>query len=88
MRYRVLHDGRRQVLNIVLPGDFIGFPGCFFDSALYSIATLSEAVVSAIPFACLPPSVFSDIYRKSADTPPPRRRRRMARRAGHMIIAI
>jgi hypothetical protein len=64
MRYRVLHDGRRQVLNIVLPGDFIGFPGCFFDSALYSIATLSEAVVSAIPFACLPPSVFSDIYRK------------------------
>lgn len=83
MRYRVLHDGRRQVLNIVLPGDFIGFPGCFFDSALYSIATLSEAVVSAIPFACLPPSVFSDIYRKSADAPPPRRRRRMARRRSY-----
>src|SRR5712691_129477 len=29
IRYRVLHDGRRQVLNIVLPGDFIGFPACF-----------------------------------------------------------
>src|SRR6516162_11140738 len=27
IRYRVLHDGRRQVLNITLPGDFIGFPG-------------------------------------------------------------
>jgi len=53
MRYRVLHDGRRQVLNIVLPGDFIGFPGCFFDTALYSIAALSETVVSAIPFAHL-----------------------------------
>jgi len=53
MRYRVLHDGRRQVLNIVLPGDFIGFPGCFFDSALYSITALSETVVSAIPFAQL-----------------------------------
>jgi CRP-like cAMP-binding protein len=53
MRYRVLHDGRRQVLNIVLPGDFIGFPGCFFDRALYSIAALSETVVSAIPFAHL-----------------------------------
>jgi CRP-like cAMP-binding protein len=53
MRYRVLHDGRRQVLNIVLPGDFIGFPGCFFDTALYSIAALSETVVSAIAFAHL-----------------------------------
>jgi CRP-like cAMP-binding protein len=51
MRYRVLHDGRRQVLNIIFPGDFIGFPGCFFDRALYSIAALSETVVSAIPFA-------------------------------------
>jgi CRP-like cAMP-binding protein len=26
IRYRVLHHGRRQVLNIALPGDFIGFP--------------------------------------------------------------
>jgi CRP-like cAMP-binding protein len=51
MRYRVLHDGRRQVLNIIFPGDFIGFPGCFFDRALYSITALSETVVSAIPFA-------------------------------------
>jgi CRP-like cAMP-binding protein len=53
MRYRVLHDGRRQVLNIVLPGDFIGFPGCFFDAALYSIGALTEAVVSAVPFSRL-----------------------------------
>ena len=51
MRYRVLRDGRRQVLNIIFPGDFIGFPGCFFDRALYSVAALSETVVSAIPFA-------------------------------------
>jgi CRP-like cAMP-binding protein len=50
IRYRVLHDGRRQVLNIVLPGDFIGFPGCFFESALYSITALSEAIVSFVPF--------------------------------------
>src|SRR5579862_868468 len=50
IRYRVLHDGRRQILNIVLPGDFIGFPGCFFDSALYSITALSDSVVSLVPF--------------------------------------
>jgi len=50
LRYRVLNDGRRQVLNIVLPGDFIGFPGCFFEGALYSISALSDCVVSPVSF--------------------------------------
>jgi CRP-like cAMP-binding protein len=53
IRYRVLRDGRRQVLNIVLPGDFIGFPGCFFESALYSVTALSDATVSSLSFAAL-----------------------------------
>ena len=53
IRYRVLHDGRRQVLNITLPGDFIGFPGCFFENALYSITALTDCVVSSIPFVQL-----------------------------------
>jgi CRP-like cAMP-binding protein len=53
IRYRVLRDGRRQVLNIVLPGDFIGFPGCFFESALYSVTALTDAVVSSVPFTVL-----------------------------------
>lgn len=52
LRYRLLNDGRRQVLNIVLPGEFIGFPGCFFEGALYSISALSDCVVSPVPFAC------------------------------------
>ena len=53
LRYRVLQDGRRQVLNIILPGDFIGFPGCFFESALYSIAALGDCTVSPVPFSRL-----------------------------------
>jgi len=53
LRYRVLRDGRRQVLNIVLPGDFIGFPGCFFESALYSVTALTDAVVSSVPLTML-----------------------------------
>src|SRR5919201_7142096 len=28
LRSRVLHDGRRQILNIAIPGDVIGFPAC------------------------------------------------------------
>jgi CRP-like cAMP-binding protein len=51
LRYRVLQDGRRQILNIVLPGDFIGFPGCFFESALYSIGALTDCTVSPVSFA-------------------------------------
>ena len=50
VRYRILRDGRRQVLDIVLPGDFIGFPGCFFERALYSISALSDTAVSRLPF--------------------------------------
>jgi CRP-like cAMP-binding protein len=53
IRYRILRDGRRQVLNITLPGDFIGFPGCFFENALYSITALTDCIVSAIPFGQL-----------------------------------
>jgi CRP-like cAMP-binding protein len=53
IRYRVLRDGRRQILNIALPGDFVGFPACFFDTALYSITALTDAVVSSVPFARL-----------------------------------
>ena len=51
LRYRVLQDGRRQILNIILPGDFIGFPGCFFESALYSISALTDCTVSPVSFA-------------------------------------
>jgi CRP-like cAMP-binding protein len=53
LRCRILHDGRRQVLNIALPGDFVGFPACFFESALYSIPALTDCVISPIPFAML-----------------------------------
>jgi len=53
LRYRVLNDGRRQVLSIVLPGDFIGYPGCFFEGALYSISALNDCIVSAVPFGRL-----------------------------------
>jgi len=53
IRYRVLHDGRRQILNVVLPGDFVGFPACFFETALYSITAITAAAVAAIPFTRL-----------------------------------
>jgi CRP-like cAMP-binding protein len=53
IRYRILHDGRRQILNIALPGDFVGFPACFFERALYPISALTDAAVASIPFNLL-----------------------------------
>jgi CRP-like cAMP-binding protein len=53
IRYRVSHDGRRQILNIVLPGDFIGFPACFFETALFSVAALTDTRVSSVPMSRL-----------------------------------
>lgn len=50
IRYKVLHDGRRHVLNLLLPGDLIGLPGCMFQSSLYSISGLTDVVVCPLSF--------------------------------------
>jgi len=49
MRYRILRDGRRQIINLAVPGDFAGMPGCLYENALYSIRALTEAQVETIP---------------------------------------
>lgn len=48
IRYRILRSGQRQVVNVVVPGDITGAPSCFFDSALYSVRTLTNAVVASV----------------------------------------
>ena len=53
VRCRVVSSGGRQILNVALPGDFIGFPGCFFESALYSVTAITDTVVSTISYARL-----------------------------------
>jgi CRP-like cAMP-binding protein len=53
IRYRILRDGQRQILNFVLPGDFIGVRSCFFESALYSTKTLTDTAIAVVPLARL-----------------------------------
>lgn len=53
IRYRILHDGRRQIINILIPGDLVGVLGQFMESSLYSTKALTEMSVSAVPFARL-----------------------------------
>jgi CRP-like cAMP-binding protein len=50
IRYRVLHDGRRQIVNIALPGDIVGILGPFIETSLYSTKSLTETIVATIPF--------------------------------------
>jgi CRP-like cAMP-binding protein len=49
IRYRILRDGQRQILGVLLPGDFAGVVSCHFDSAPYTIKTLTQTTFAPIP---------------------------------------
>jgi CRP-like cAMP-binding protein len=40
-RYKLLRNGKRQIINIILPGDVVGIPGSFLERARYSVVALS-----------------------------------------------
>jgi CRP-like cAMP-binding protein len=42
IRYRLLRNGKRQILNVILPGDIVGFPVSFFDRSIYSVVALTD----------------------------------------------
>jgi CRP-like cAMP-binding protein len=47
--YRLVRDGQRQIIKLLLPGDFAGVTNCRFESALYSIETVTRTTFSPIP---------------------------------------
>jgi CRP-like cAMP-binding protein len=49
IRYRILRDGQRQIVDLALPGDFTGVPSCFYNDALYTIKALTNATVATVP---------------------------------------
>jgi CRP-like cAMP-binding protein len=49
IRYRILRDGQRQIINFLLPGDFADVTSCRFESALFSVKTLTHAAIAPIP---------------------------------------
>jgi len=44
-RYKLLSDGRRQILNYCFPGDFIGLQGSVMQEMQHSIEALSDMVL-------------------------------------------
>ena len=48
-RYKMLPDGRRQILNFALPGDFIGLQGSVFDEMQHSVEALTDMILCIFP---------------------------------------
>jgi CRP-like cAMP-binding protein len=49
-RYKILHDGSRQIIDFILPGQIFGLQACLFHKSLYSVATITETSLSMLPF--------------------------------------
>lgn len=66
-RYKMLEDGRRQILNYVLPGDLIGLQGSLMREMSHSIEALSPMILCVFQRDKLPtlfgnfPSLAYDI---------------------------
>ena len=48
-RFKTMPDGRRQILNILLPGDLIGLQGAMFEAAAYGVEALTEVEICVLP---------------------------------------
>jgi CRP-like cAMP-binding protein len=42
VRYKLLRNGKRQILNVILPGDVVGLPGSFYERAVYSVTAITD----------------------------------------------
>jgi CRP-like cAMP-binding protein len=59
VRYKLLHNGGRQLVSIVLPGDIIEFPACFFKRAVFSAMAIRKMSLHYIPLRA-----FADLCRQ------------------------
>lgn len=53
-RYKLLPDGRRQILNYVLPGDLIGLQGSMLEEMQHSVEALSSMLLCVFQREQLP----------------------------------
>ena len=48
-RFKTLPDGRRQILNFLLPGDLLGLQAAMFDAAQHGIEALTDVQICMLP---------------------------------------
>lgn len=41
-RYKLLRNGKRQIVDVIVPGDIIGMPGSFLDRSAYSVVAITD----------------------------------------------
>lgn len=62
IRYKLLHNGKRQIVNIILPGDIIGFPACFYEYAVFSVTAVNNMSLHYVPL-----DAFTDLCLRRAN---------------------
>jgi CRP-like cAMP-binding protein len=48
-RYKLLHNGKRQIVSFILPGDIVGMPGSFLEKAPYSVIAVTDMKLEVCP---------------------------------------
>ena len=48
-RYKLLRNGKRQIINFLLPGDIVGMPGSFLDRAPNSVIAIADIKLQICP---------------------------------------
>jgi CRP-like cAMP-binding protein len=48
-RFKTLPEGRRQIINFLLPGDLLGLQAAMFDAALFGIEALTDVQLCVLP---------------------------------------
>jgi CRP-like cAMP-binding protein len=91
-RFKTLPDGRRQILNFLLPGDLLGLQAAMFDAALHGIEALTEVELCVLPrrdiwtlFGDMPALAFDVTWLGSREDAG---RRTAAERVAALIVAL
>lgn len=50
LRFTLLHQGSRQIVNAALPGDIVGFPASFFERSTFSVMAATTMTLHRISF--------------------------------------
>lgn len=48
-RYKLLHNGKRQIVSFILPGDVVGLSGSFLKTARYSVVAVTDMKMQVCP---------------------------------------
>ena len=49
VRYKLLRNGKRQILNVILPGDVVGLPSSFYEKAVYMVTAITDLRMQVCP---------------------------------------